>query len=211
MTLEQLRIFIAVAEREHVTQAARELNLTQSATSAAVSALEARYDTKLFDRIGRRIALTEAGRRFLVEARAVLSRAAEPVLVASAEFARLLDAGGPGALTSVPWVFRERGSGTRAVLEEVLAAHGLGAEDLDIVLELPSNEAVRVAVESGAGAAVLSRLVVRNALLAGALNLCSLALPNRHFYALKHRERAATPAEQAFRTLIAIPPAQAAT
>ncbi len=62
MTLEQLRIFVAVAEREHVTQAARALNMTQSATSAAITALESRYATKLFDRIGRRIALTEAGR-----------------------------------------------------------------------------------------------------------------------------------------------------
>lgn len=61
MTLEQLRIFVAVAEREHVTNAARDLNLTQSATSAAVAALEARYATKLFDRVGRRIALTDAG------------------------------------------------------------------------------------------------------------------------------------------------------
>lgn len=53
MTLEQLRIFVAVAEREHVTQGARDLNLTQSATSAAIAALEARYATKLFDRVGR--------------------------------------------------------------------------------------------------------------------------------------------------------------
>ena len=58
MTLEQLRIFVAVATREHVTQAARELHLTQSATSAAVAALEARYQTRLFDRVGRRIVLT---------------------------------------------------------------------------------------------------------------------------------------------------------
>src|ERR1700749_5040681 len=76
MTLEQLRIFVAVAEREHVTQGARDLNLTQSATSAAIAALEARYATKLFDRVGRRIALTDAGRLFLVEAKAVLARAA---------------------------------------------------------------------------------------------------------------------------------------
>ena len=75
MTLEQLRIFIAVAEKQHVTQAARELNLTQSATSAAIAALETRYDVKLFDRIGRGIALTQTGRDFLVEARAVLARA----------------------------------------------------------------------------------------------------------------------------------------
>lgn len=75
MTLEQLRIFAAVAARQHVTRAARDLNLTQSATSAAIAALENRYATKLFDRIGRRIELTEAGRLFLVEANAILARA----------------------------------------------------------------------------------------------------------------------------------------
>src|SRR5260370_19007076 len=71
MTLEQLRIFIAVAERQHVTQAARQLNLTQSATSAALAALEARYAIKLFDRVGRGIVLTQTGRDFLNEAHAV--------------------------------------------------------------------------------------------------------------------------------------------
>ena len=75
MTLEQLRIFVAVAEKQHVTQAAGELNLTQSATSAAIAALEARYGIKLFDRIGRGIVLTQTGRDFLIEARAVLARA----------------------------------------------------------------------------------------------------------------------------------------
>lgn len=81
MTLEQLRIFVAVAEREHVTRAAGDLNLTQSATSAAVAALEARYATKLFDRVGRRISLTDAGRLFLAEAKAVLARATAAELV----------------------------------------------------------------------------------------------------------------------------------
>src|SRR4051812_20921304 len=75
MTLDQLRIFIAVAERQHVTQAASELHLTQSATSAAIAALEARYGVKLFDRIGRGIALTQPGRDFLIEARGVVARA----------------------------------------------------------------------------------------------------------------------------------------
>lgn len=81
MTLEQLRIFVAVAEREHVTRAARDLNLTQSAASAAVASIEAFYQTRLFDRIGRRIALTDAGRVFLAEAKAVLSRAEAAELV----------------------------------------------------------------------------------------------------------------------------------
>jgi DNA-binding transcriptional LysR family regulator len=82
MTLEQLRIFAAVADKQHVTQAARELNLTQSATSAAIAALEGRYGIKLFDRVGRGIVLTHTGRTFLVEARAVLARArsAEQIL-----------------------------------------------------------------------------------------------------------------------------------
>src|ERR1700688_4789315 len=75
MTLEQLRIFIAVAEQQHVTLAASQLTLTQSATSAAIAALEARYGIKLFDRIGRGVVLTRTGRDFLNEAREVVARA----------------------------------------------------------------------------------------------------------------------------------------
>src|SRR5271156_1303687 len=88
MTLEQLRIFVAVAERRHVTRAARALNLAQSAASHAIAALEARLDTQLFDRVGRRIELTEAGRVFLAEARAVLARA-EMAELALSEFGSL--------------------------------------------------------------------------------------------------------------------------
>jgi len=80
MTFEQLRIFVAVAERLHMTKAAQALGLTQSAVSAAVAALEARYGTQLFDRVGRGLALSEAGAAFLPEARAVLARAASASL-----------------------------------------------------------------------------------------------------------------------------------
>jgi DNA-binding transcriptional LysR family regulator len=76
MTLEQLRIFVEVAERLHMTRAAEALNLTQSAVSAAVAALEARYGARLFERIGRRIELSPEGQAFLPEAQAVLARAA---------------------------------------------------------------------------------------------------------------------------------------
>ena len=58
MTLEQLRIFVAVAERCHVTRAAEALNMAQSAVSAAVSALEGRHGATLFHRVGRGIART---------------------------------------------------------------------------------------------------------------------------------------------------------
>jgi DNA-binding transcriptional LysR family regulator len=76
MTLEQLRIFVAVAQRQHVTHAAEDLNLTQSAVSSAISALEARHGVRLFDRVGRSIQLNPMGQVFLDEARAVLARAA---------------------------------------------------------------------------------------------------------------------------------------
>lgn len=83
MTLEQLRIFVGVAEREHMTKAAVALNVTQSAASAAIAALEKRHGVVLFHRIGRRIELTDVGRIFLDEARAVLGRSASAELVLS--------------------------------------------------------------------------------------------------------------------------------
>lgn len=75
MTLDQLRIFIAVAERQHVTRAAEALNLTQSAVSSAITTLEGRHGVALFDRAGRSIVLNRAGEVFLGEARKVLAQA----------------------------------------------------------------------------------------------------------------------------------------
>lgn len=75
MTLEQLRIFVAVAERQHLTRAAAELGLTPSAVSAAIKALESAHDVRLFERVGRGIELSRLGQAFLLEARATLARA----------------------------------------------------------------------------------------------------------------------------------------
>ena len=123
MTLEQLRIFVGVAEREHMTAAARALNVTQSAASAAIAALEERHAIKLFHRVGRGITLTEAGRLFLAEARGVLARvnAAETVLdelgglkrgtlrvVASQDHRRLLASADLGRLPRTPPGARNR-------------------------------------------------------------------------------------------------------
>jgi DNA-binding transcriptional LysR family regulator len=76
MTLDQLRIFVGVAETEHMTRAAGALRLTQSAVSGAIRALEDRHGVMLFHRVGRKIELTQDGRTFLKEARAVLRSAA---------------------------------------------------------------------------------------------------------------------------------------
>src|SRR5258705_13212522 len=83
MTLEQLRVFVAVAERQHVTRAAEALNLAQSAVSSAIAGLEARHEVKLFNRGGRGIELTQAVTIFLAGTHAVLARAESAELVLS--------------------------------------------------------------------------------------------------------------------------------
>lgn len=75
MTLEQLRIFVAVAEHLNMRAAGEVLHLSQPAVSSAIAALEQRHATRLLDRVGRGLALTSAGESFLPEARAVLDRA----------------------------------------------------------------------------------------------------------------------------------------
>jgi DNA-binding transcriptional LysR family regulator len=291
MTLEQLRIFVAVAERQHVTRAAEVLHLAQSAASAAIAALEARHGTKLFHRVGRGIELTQAGRLFLVEARGVLARA-EMAELALAELAGLkrgilavqasqtiasywlprhlvaFRRSHPGIdirlavgntaqvaaavqqgttelgfvegvvddpmLASIPvardlmvvvvgpehpwvardcirsgdfmdteWVLREPGSGTRSVFEAALEGFGIAPGTLRIALELPSNEAVRSAVEAGMGATAISASVAAPSLEAGLLHRVEIALPERDFHVLRHRERHHGRAADALLDLIA--------
>ncbi|MCC5637031.1 LysR family transcriptional regulator [Nostoc sp. CHAB 5844] len=74
MTLEQIRIFLAVAEHLHFTRAAEELYITQPAVSAAIHNLEQEYGVKLFHRIGRHIEIAEAGKLLQVEAQKILDQ-----------------------------------------------------------------------------------------------------------------------------------------
>jgi DNA-binding transcriptional LysR family regulator len=289
MPLAQLRIFVAVAEREHVTRAAAALGLTQSAVSAAIAALEARHDTRLFDRVGRHIELTSAGREFLEEARAVLARAHAAELMLS-ELGTLgrgtlnvhasqtiasywlpsrlvrfreaypkievrLSAGNTETVTravlegdadlgfvegavrlpalassevgndrlrlavganhplarrrnvsladivDLPWFVREAGSGTRSEMEAALIAMKMQIHARDIALELPSNEAVRAALEAGAGVGGMSELVAAPGIQSGKLKRLDIDLPQRPFLALRHRERRLSKAGEALLAL----------
>ncbi len=290
MTLDQLRIFIAVAEREHLTKAAAALHLTPSAVSSAIRVLEDRYGAALFHRVGRRIELTEAGRIFLDEARATVTRAQAAELVLSelgglrrgtltvqasqtiasywlparvvrfhgahpgidlklsvgntetvtravidgtAELGLVegeIDAPVLSAVTvahdqvivvvapdhpwagrqalpadeilTMPWVLREPGSGTRSAFETALRQTGMDPAALAIALELPSNEAVRSAVELGGGATVVSELVVAAYLAAGRLVHVPFAIPPRAFRLLRHKERYRTKASRAFEAVL---------
>lgn len=62
MTLKHLRIFVMVYQESSVTKAAERLSITQPAASLAIKELEQYYEIKLFERYGRSIRSTEAGK-----------------------------------------------------------------------------------------------------------------------------------------------------
>lgn len=72
MNLRQLEVFRAVCEQGGFTRAAQSLYMTQPAVSHVIAELEKEAGCPLFDRISRRIYLTEAGRIFLEKARQIL-------------------------------------------------------------------------------------------------------------------------------------------
>ncbi len=72
MDTQSLQAFMAVADTQSFSRAAEQLHLTQPAISKRIATLEFQVGTRLFDRIGRRIALTEAGNVLLPQARRIL-------------------------------------------------------------------------------------------------------------------------------------------
>ena len=72
MELEQLRIFVAVAKSGSFTKAARQMYISHSTTSRAVSALEAELGVKLIERGNRIMDLTQAGKMLFDGAEEVL-------------------------------------------------------------------------------------------------------------------------------------------
>jgi len=78
-------------------------------------------------------------------------------------------------LASVAWVRREPGSGTREFTDNYIRECGLGPDDLDVVMELGSPEAMKGAVATGSAVAVVSRATITKELQLGTLVAIALA------------------------------------
>ena len=77
MNSRDLETFLAVAESTSVSQAAFKLHLTQPAVTRRIQSLEQSVGTPLFDRVGKRLLLTQAGELLLPRARHILEQWAE--------------------------------------------------------------------------------------------------------------------------------------
>ena len=273
-SLRQLEVFLATARYENVTRAAQALSMSQSAASGSLKELENQFDVRLFDRLGKRLQLSELGRQLRPQVESLLeqARALEQALAGEEVVGRLrigatltignyiavnmiadfrqhypqanivlqvantqtiaeqvasfeLDMGliegelqhpnldivhwrrdelvvfaAPGHpraqaralsdqdLLALPWIVRERGSGTRQAFDR--AMHGI-LTDLHIAMELQHTEAIKRAVEAGLGVGCLSRICLAEAFKRG--TLVPLAVPGRDFrrewFLITHREK----------------------
>ncbi len=74
-SLRQLEVFLATARHENVTRAAQALAMSQSAASGALKELEGQFGVLLFDRVGKRLQLSELGRQLRPRAESLLAQA----------------------------------------------------------------------------------------------------------------------------------------
>ena len=103
-------------------------------------------------------------------------------------------------LAEEAWILRERGSGTRALFDRVVAPT---FEQVNIQLQLVHTEAIKRVVEAGLGLSCLSRVALRDAFRRG--SLVEIKTPQfnlqRHFYFVQHRQRHISPASRTFLAL----------
>ncbi len=135
MDLRQLRYFVAVAEERHYGRAAQRLHMSQPPLSMQIKALERELGIELLERTSRRVALTDAGRAFLEQARTILGAVEEAREVArGAERGRQgrLEVGfiSSATLSLLPpsiRLFRERFGGVELELKELTSAQQVDA------------------------------------------------------------------------------------
>ena len=103
-------------------------------------------------------------------------------------------------INRIPFIARERGSGSWLAIDKAFSANGIDARGLNIVAEMGSTEAVKTAVRSGLGLSVVSTLAVKDELARGSLKMIETdCLPiTRELYIITHKMKAKSPLCQAF-------------
>lgn len=109
-------------------------------------------------------------------------------------------------LPTQPFLIRERGSGTRKIMEQALEEHNLSMGAFRVTGEMGSNEAIRQAVKTGGGIAIISKLAVASDITHHELNAIPVAglKLTRTFYLITHRHRSRSPICNAFLTFLGV-------
>lgn len=147
LNLHHLRLFHAVARDGTLTGAARALNLSQSALSTQIKALEASLGHDLFERRGRGLVLTEAGRIALDHAEAIF-RTADDLNATLHETGRVRRALRVGALATLSRNFQ------MGFLQPII-----GRDDVEVVLRSGSQAELLRALDALSLDVVLTNLV----------------------------------------------------
>lgn len=202
MTLRHLYIFIAVYQEMSITKAAERLHLAQPRVSQAVKELEEEYGVRLFERLNRKLFVTEKGERLYDYAVHLLelSQEMEEDLLSSGNGGRIrlgssITAGAflvPERAArfqdSFPLFLREKGSASREITENYLKNCQLSCQPL---WESVSNEALIQAIQKNPGITVLSGMLVEKEMAEGKIKNLPLC-PDvfcRQFSLIYHRKK----------------------
>lgn len=100
----------------------------------------------------------------------------------------------------LPFIMREKGSGSRRALEETLKKNGVNMDELNIAAEVGSTEAVKQSVRAGIGVSFLSLFAVKDEMPRKTLRKISIKgfYVSRHFYIATDKARATSPICQSF-------------
>ena len=106
----------------------------------------------------------------------------------------------PNLIFKEPFIVRERGSGTLKSIKLSLKEKGYYSENLNIIAELGSTEAVIQGIKSKVGISILSTIAVAEELKAGTLRALTIKKLNlkRSFYLITHKQRSPSPLCNAF-------------
>ncbi|MFZ4451263.1 selenium metabolism-associated LysR family transcriptional regulator [Salibacterium aidingense] len=109
----------------------------------------------------------------------------------------------PEELFDFPIIMRERGSGTRQVVENHLQNHGLDPGKLDVIMELEHTESIKSAVESGLGIMIISKNAIKKELKLGTLRQIPIhGIRLRRFFHAVYKQEKLTLSSESFLSFI---------